>query len=295
MRRYPSPRRSGQLVLGERGEDNAGADRVDSRATFAPPDSLGHHPQRIPALGQLVGVEGVGHLVGCEHGQPEQFLGRRRGTGGVLFGGQCAETVSGLWGDDDPGAAARDDVAEFLEYQGCSVEVHGEDRRRRSLAAWMTPVMSPQAVAVWTSAWTDSREDTPTVAVLTSNPALVNSSAAASALPLVQVGQQDVLAKADPPGDCLTDLPGSDDNNDFTHDHFLHLLGVYVWSWWAGRGRGRGRERGRSGDQGRWLPRSRNAGTPKSGPFRQFCWSPGVDDEPAGGQVGARVVNRDGG
>jgi len=96
MRRYPSPRRSGQLVLGERGEDNAGADRVDSRATFAPPDSLGHHPQRIPALGQLVGVEGVGHLVGCEHGQPEQFLGRRRGTGGVLFGGQCAETVSGL-------------------------------------------------------------------------------------------------------------------------------------------------------------------------------------------------------
>ena len=46
---------------------------------------------------------------------------------------------------------------------------------------------------------------------------------------------------------------------------------------------------------GRWLPRSRNGGTPKSGPFRQRCWSPGVDDEPAGGQVGARVVNRDGG
>src|SRR6476646_11614714 len=53
MRRYPSPRRSGQLVLGERGEDNAGADRVDSRATFAPPASLGHHPQRLRALGQL--------------------------------------------------------------------------------------------------------------------------------------------------------------------------------------------------------------------------------------------------
>ena len=31
------------------------------------------------------------------------------------------------------------------------------------------------------------------------------------AIALVQVGQQDVLAKADPPGDCLTDLPGSDD------------------------------------------------------------------------------------
>ena len=32
------------------------------------------------------------------------------------------------------------------------------------------------------------------------------------------------------------------------------------------------------------------AGRPTSGPFRQRCWSPGVD-----GQVGARVVNRDGG
>ena len=31
------------------------------------------------------------------------------------------------------------------------------------------------------------------------------------AIALVQVGQQDVLAKADPPGDCLTGLPGSDD------------------------------------------------------------------------------------
>ena len=59
----------------------------------------------------------------------------------------------------------------------------------------------------------------------------------------MQVGQQDVLAKADPPGDCLTDLPGSDDNNDFTHDHFLHLLGVYVWS---GCDQGRTRTRTRT-------------------------------------------------
>ena len=68
---------SGQLVSGERGEDNAGADRVDSRAALAPPDSLGHHPQRIPALRQLVGVEGVGHLVGLRaSGSAEQLLGR---------------------------------------------------------------------------------------------------------------------------------------------------------------------------------------------------------------------------
>ena len=88
--------------------------------------------------------------------------------------------------------------------------------------------MSPQAVAVWTSACTDSREDTSTVAVLTSNPAFAQHLGRRVGIALVQVGQQDVLAKADPPRDCLTDLPGSDDNNDFTHDHFLHLRGVYV-------------------------------------------------------------------
>ena len=48
-------------------------------------------------------------------------------------------------------------------------------------AAWMTPVTSPRAVAAWTSACTDSRDDTSTVAVLTSNPASLITSAAASA------------------------------------------------------------------------------------------------------------------
>jgi hypothetical protein len=47
----------------------------------------------------------------------------------------------------------------------------------------MTPVISPSPVAVSTSACTDSREDTSTVAVLASNPALLNTSAATSAFP----------------------------------------------------------------------------------------------------------------
>jgi hypothetical protein len=47
----------------------------------------------------------------------------------------------------------------------------------------MTPVTSPNAVAVSTRVCSDWREDTSTVAVLTSNPALRNTSAAASALP----------------------------------------------------------------------------------------------------------------
>src|SRR5271165_7632044 len=45
----------------------------------------------------------------------------------------------------------------------------------------MTPVTSPTAVAVSTSAWTESREETSTVAVVTSKPALLSTSAAASA------------------------------------------------------------------------------------------------------------------
>jgi hypothetical protein len=48
-------------------------------------------------------------------------------------------------------------------------------------AAWMTPVMSPGVVAVSTSACTDSRDDTSTVAVVTSKPAFRITSAAASA------------------------------------------------------------------------------------------------------------------
>ena len=69
--------RAGQLVLGQRGDDDAGADRVDPRAAPAPAHGLGHHPQRVPALGELVGVERVRHLIGLEQGEGEQLLGRR--------------------------------------------------------------------------------------------------------------------------------------------------------------------------------------------------------------------------
>jgi hypothetical protein len=43
---------------------------------------------------------------------------------------------------------------------------------------------------------------------------------------LVQVGHQDLLAGADPPGDGLTDRPGADDNIDLTHGDLLrHSFG----------------------------------------------------------------------
>lgn len=45
-----------QFILGQRRDDDAGADRVDAGAALAPPHGLGHDPQGIAALGKLVGV-----------------------------------------------------------------------------------------------------------------------------------------------------------------------------------------------------------------------------------------------
>jgi hypothetical protein len=92
--------------------------------------------------------------------------------------------VPELGRDDHAGAAARDDIAELLDNKRGSIKINLEDRRRRvgeTPAAWITPVTSPSVAAIWTSAWTESREDTSTVAVLTSNPALLRTVAAASA------------------------------------------------------------------------------------------------------------------
>ena len=126
--------RTGQLVAGERGEDDAGADRVDPGAALAPANGLGHHAQRVPALGELVGVERVRHLVGLEHRERQQLVGRGRRQRGVLLGGEGAESVPGLRRDDHAGAAARDDVSELLEHERGAVQVDREDRRRRGLA-----------------------------------------------------------------------------------------------------------------------------------------------------------------
>ena len=60
------------------------------------------------------------------------------------------------------------------------------------------------------------REDTSTVATLTSNPALPMTSAAVR-VRLAAVGEHDVLADANAAGDSLTDLAGSDDNDDVLH------------------------------------------------------------------------------
>ena len=99
--------------------------------------------------------------------------------------------------------------------------VAGEAWLGETPAACMTPVTSPKPVAASTRARMDWREDTSTVIVLTSNPALLITSAAAIGVGLVQVRQHNLFARTDAAGDCLADRPGSDDNNDVAHDDLL--------------------------------------------------------------------------
>src|ERR1700688_4073016 len=56
-----------QFISGERSKDDSGTDRIYARAALAPPYGLCHYAQRICALGNLVGVKGVFHLVGLKH------------------------------------------------------------------------------------------------------------------------------------------------------------------------------------------------------------------------------------
>jgi hypothetical protein len=92
-----------------------------------------------------------------------------------------------LRGDDHPGAAAADHVAELLEHESGPVEVDGEDGGRRRLAGRYpggvddAGDVTEKPVADSTSVWTDARDDTSTVAVLTSNPASSMTWLAASA------------------------------------------------------------------------------------------------------------------
>ena len=90
----PIAARARQLVVGERRDDDAGADRIDSRAPLAPSDGFGLDAQRVAALGELVGVQGVLNLRRLQQGQRKQLLRRRGGKRLVLLGRQCAQAMT---------------------------------------------------------------------------------------------------------------------------------------------------------------------------------------------------------
>ena len=88
-------------------------------------------------------------------------------------------------------------------------------------AAWMTPLRSPSAVAVWTSACTDSREDTSTGRSAQVKTGIGQYLGRLLGILLMQIGEQDMLACADPAGDGLANLASSDDDYDVAHERLL--------------------------------------------------------------------------
>ena len=116
----------------------------------------------------------------------EQLIGGRHRESRVRFGRQRAQPVPGLRGDHDAGTAWGDDIAELLKHQRGAVQIDRQDCSRRCLAGGDAGGVDDAGDVIerrsgLTSVCTDSRDDTSTVAVLTSNPALPSISAAASA------------------------------------------------------------------------------------------------------------------
>ena len=126
----PCAARTAEFVLGERGHNDASADCVDPRTALAPAHRLGHHAQRVPALRELVRVQGVRHLVGLKKGKTEQLFHGRRGQRLILFDGERGKAMPRLRRDDDTGATAGDDVAELFQNERRAIKIDFEDRRR---------------------------------------------------------------------------------------------------------------------------------------------------------------------
>ena len=78
--------------------------------------------------------------------------------------------------------------------------------------------MSPSAVAVSTSAWTDVAGGDVDGGGADVEAGVAHRLGGGLGVGLAQVGQHDVLAGADAPGDGLADRPGADDDDDVAHD-----------------------------------------------------------------------------
>jgi len=104
MRLYSSPRGPFNSSLASGVKNFARADRVDPCAALVPPHCLGHYAQRMSALGDLLCVEGIGHLIRLEHQDRKQLIGWHSCKGKVLLSGQCRQAMPGLRRDDDASA-----------------------------------------------------------------------------------------------------------------------------------------------------------------------------------------------
>ena len=218
---------AGELVTGQRGDHDAGADGVDPSPSSAPADGLGHDAQGVASFGQLVGVQRVGD--GLQQRQGEQLLHRGERECPVLIGGQGAEPVPGLGGDHDPRAARGDDVPELLQDHGGAVQVDAQDGLRRGLAGRDSRGMDEAGHRTEVARGPDEGAHRLPGSHIHHRgggfeAGIAKHFGGGICVLGAQVGEQDVLARADPAGDGLADGAGSDDDNDVTHEKVLSSM-----------------------------------------------------------------------
>ena len=136
----------------------------------------------------------------------------RRETSRVSFL-MCPFRVRGLLSVLETENGTMECSAELRRFAGLRRARVGATWVGETPAAWMTPVTSRNFVAFSTSAYTDSREETSTVAVLTSKPASRITSSAASTFSRWRSAST-TLPGADAPGDRLTDRSCADNDHD---------------------------------------------------------------------------------
>ena len=116
-----------EFIVGERGHDDAGADRIDPPAAPGPAHCFRFHAQGIAGLRELVGMQRIGHCIRCQHRQCQQVFGRCRRERLVLLGRQSGKAVARLRGDDHSRTACGDHIAKQFEHQRGAVKINFED------------------------------------------------------------------------------------------------------------------------------------------------------------------------
>jgi len=136
--------------------------------------------------------------------------------------------VAGLRCDDYGRAATGDDAAELLQHERRAIEIDLEDRRGRGLRGGHARGMDKSAHLPKASGGCDERFNRLSRGHVHRRGAYVVTGVphhlgrALRILP-AHVGQQDVLSDSDPARDCLANLTGSDDDDDFSHDKSLRF------------------------------------------------------------------------
>ena len=142
--------------------------------------------------------------------------------------------MPGLRRDDDARAAARDDVAELFEHERGAIQIDLEDRRRRRLRGRDAGRMDEAGDVAERGGCLDEHGPTRARRRRRSRCSPRSRHRLGPSPPRrrcpAHVGQQDMLACADPARDRLADRSGSDDDNDVGHSAFSFTFSELVMS-----------------------------------------------------------------